>query len=128
MSRNSFGRLGRCLIQMCRKRFTIFDVIVAVTSFALASAAFSGLCYYAINYEKLRPGRRAPRTLWPSDAPFIESTLLIVLFAILIFLPLYAIVRNPCDSMFRINRRYYLTWIIGFVFYIIWAAVRSTPH
>ena len=84
-----------------KKRFSLLELIIAISSFGLASAAFNRLRYYAISYDG-----RANRTLWPSDASVIESVLLILLMALLIFMPLNAIIRKPQGSMFKINYRY----------------------
>ena len=112
---------------MKNSRFSLLDSIVALSSVAIASAIFRSMSNYAINYDELNPGRRQPRTLWPSDAPVIESAMLIVLMTILWFLPLNAIIRKPTGSLLDIDRRYYFMWLTAISYLSVLVQHSSVP-
>lgn len=108
-------------------RFSIRDSLVAVACIAASIWIYNSMSKFAANYDLLGPGRRQPRTLWPSDAPIVESIALVALMALLVFLPINALIRNWQVSIFRIGIWYWATWIAGLVIYLIWYNARSFP-
>lgn len=111
---------------MKKLQFSILDLIVAFSCIAVAGIAFRSIQNSAVKAYYSRLGHHPGRTLWPSDAGVLECLALIVVIAILIFMPVNAIVRRPNGSIFEIRIRYYLGWIIALIIYPAWYGLRST--
>lgn len=112
---------------MKRTRFSLLDLVVALCCIAVACGFFRSLRNSAGSNFYARLGRHPGRTLWPSNAGAFESLALIMLIALLIYMPVNAIVRRPNGSIFKIQPRYYLAWFGAFAIYVGWSVLRSTP-